>query len=564
MAALTAALLLGAFATEVADTDFWWHLKTGQYVLEQGSLPVPDPFAYTTDLGEESYPGERRVRYFNLTHEWLSQSLWYGLYAIGGFPLIALWKSLLLTLVCGLSGHLVWRAGCGVTAACLTALAAAPTLMLFASDRPARLTFALVAVFVTILELWRDGGSDRLLWLLPPLSVVWANSHGGFFMGWVALGCYAAEALGSQRRKPLWIAAAASVAASGLNPSGFGILGILAGYRESYLTQTLIEWSRPPLWGPPYVFQLLLYAAVVVVVARIKRVRVAHGLLLVAFGSAALLAFRNLPLAAFLAPALLAIHGLPLLTPRLPRLDPRLPTGLATGFVAALLVWMGSQGALLQLRAAEWKFPVEAARFVERQQIPGRMLNTYEYGGYLIWALGPQRQTFIDGRALNEAVYRDYQSLLHGADNPAQSPALRRRLLDQYDVNYVLMNGFEYVSGVVYPLILELGGPNAPEWKLIYHDAQAVVFVRDTPENAALIAEHGQPLSGVAEHLERSCRLYIERSPDLPACARTLGFLYLRAGDRERARSALALYLQHWPYGDPEAEQALRALGANP
>ena len=45
---LTAICLLGLFSTAIADTDFWWHLKTGQYIVERHSLPVPDPFAYTT------------------------------------------------------------------------------------------------------------------------------------------------------------------------------------------------------------------------------------------------------------------------------------------------------------------------------------------------------------------------------------------------------------------------------------------------------------------------------------------------------------------------------------
>lgn len=562
LAALTALLLLGLFSTEVADTDFWWHLKTGELVLETGQLPAPDPFAYTTDLGEESYPGEEKVRYFNLTHEWLSQAFWRLLYGAGGFPLLVLWKALLLTTACGLAGYLAWRSTRHVSVGCLAALAGSPVLWMFASDRPALLTFALVPIFVTILELWRDGGSNRRLWALPPLAVIWANSHGGFFMGWVVLGCYAVEALGSERRKPLWIAAAVSVAVSGLNPSGFGIVGILAGYRQSFLTQTLIEWSRPPLWGPPYVFQILLYATAAVLLLRLRKLRIAHGLLFVAFGAASLLAFRNLPLIAFTAPWLLAVYGWPLLESRIPPMGRKSAPAVAAGLVIVLLGFLGSQGSLFQLRAAEWKFPAEAAQFIQDTKPSGRMFNTYEYGGYLIWELGPEIQTFIDGRALNERVYRDYRSLLYGAEDPAQTKALRRRLMEQYGVGYVLMNGFEYVSGVVYPLILELGDPDEQDWKLVHSDAKAVVFVRNTPGNQDLIAEHEKPKSGVTEHLDASCRLYISQSPDLPSCARTLGFLYLRAGDAARARESLQLYLDHWPYGDPEAEQAFRSLGA--
>ena len=37
-------LLFGLFAREVYDSDFWWHLRTGQYIVEKRALPFPDPF----------------------------------------------------------------------------------------------------------------------------------------------------------------------------------------------------------------------------------------------------------------------------------------------------------------------------------------------------------------------------------------------------------------------------------------------------------------------------------------------------------------------------------------
>ena len=73
----------------------------------------------------------------------------------------------LLTLTSALTAFLAWRSTRNVTVACVAALLGAPVLLMFASDRPALLTFALVPAFVMILEVWRDGGSDRWLWLLP-------------------------------------------------------------------------------------------------------------------------------------------------------------------------------------------------------------------------------------------------------------------------------------------------------------------------------------------------------------------------------------------------------------
>src|SRR6201993_4511524 len=77
---MTAICLIGLFSTEIADTDFWWHLKTGQYIVERHALPVPDPFAYTTAMNPSEDAREAVVRRFNLTHEWLAQVLMYLAY----------------------------------------------------------------------------------------------------------------------------------------------------------------------------------------------------------------------------------------------------------------------------------------------------------------------------------------------------------------------------------------------------------------------------------------------------------------------------------------------------
>ena len=78
LVAVTAIFLLGLFSPEIYDTDFWWHLRTGQYVVQTHSLPAPDPFAWTTEQARDQYSGESRTRYFNLTHEWLAQAMLYG------------------------------------------------------------------------------------------------------------------------------------------------------------------------------------------------------------------------------------------------------------------------------------------------------------------------------------------------------------------------------------------------------------------------------------------------------------------------------------------------------
>ena len=173
---LTAICLVCLFAPEIADTDFWWHLKTGQFIVEHHSLPVPDPFAYTTALAPAS-PLELQVRHFNLTHEWLSQVLMYSAYALAGFPGIVMLRVILLGLLCGLAGFLAARLSASFYAGIAAACATASVMIAFAADRPGVVSFLGVAAFVTILELRRGWWA-----LLSGLALLWANCHGGFVL----------------------------------------------------------------------------------------------------------------------------------------------------------------------------------------------------------------------------------------------------------------------------------------------------------------------------------------------------------------------------------------------
>jgi hypothetical protein len=559
--ALAAICLLGLFSSEIADTDFWWHLRTGQFIVERHSLPVPDPFSYTTALqkpaplppghGSErtGYSGEEQIRHFNLTHEWLSQVLMYFLYLIGGFPAIDLFRAAMLTAVCGLSGFLAWRFSGNAYVGIAAAFATASIAVEFRADRPTLVTFLFVPLFVTILEV------RRALWVLVPLSLLWANCHGGFFMGWVVLLAYCAGAVFEQDRLRVWIVAACSIVISGLNPNGIGVISTLFEYRRSQMQGNLIEWHAPYLWGPPYAFNILLYASAAVLISNWRKVRLAHWLLYAAFTGASLLAFRNILLIGFLAPVLIAAY----FRPRLPKLN------IAWAVPVVLLIGIAvgvERGSVFQLHVAGWKIPVGAADYLAANHITAPMFNTYEEGGYLIWKLWPQERVFTDGRALSESVNRDYRQILYNMDSAVdQMTGPRAELLDRYGVQVVAMNTLEYVSGAVYPLALSLGRPENADWQLVFDDAQALVFLRRPPAGTPVYPDK---LQRVLQHMDTECAAYIEHSPGTPMCARTLADYWLRNGLKDRGREMLRLYLAHAPERDEEAERVWRQIGGGP
>jgi hypothetical protein len=202
---------------------------------------------------------------------------------------------------------------------------------------------------------------------------------------------------------------------------------------------------------------------------------------------------------------------------------------------------------------AAWRFPSGAADFVLAHGVTSRMFNTYEFGGYLIWRLWPQQRVFIDGRALSESIFNDYARILYnhsGADGGKTGLSL----LDQYGIQTIVMNGFEYSEGQVYNLMLAIS-TGLTEWKLVYNDPQAVVFMRQPPADVQVLDP-----SLTLNHMESECALHLDREPRYTLCARALGTVFSATGQLSRASQWLGIYLSRPHDPDPDAEQAYARL----
>jgi hypothetical protein len=538
---------LGLFSRELSDSDFWWHLETGEWIAHTHRLPVPDPFAYTTALARPAYAGEELVRYFNLTHEWLAQVSIFLIWRAAGFGGVVLLRALVLTLFCATAGWIVWRRRGNFYWASAAGLGAASVGVDFTNDRPYLATFLFLALTVAVLE------SRRRVWLLAPLFLLWANCHGGFFLGWIAVGAYAAEALwlrGRGRAQPgdkgVYFGSAAAVLVSGINPNGFRVLDILLLYRSSDMQSRLLEWAHPQLW-PPTAFSALLVAGAAVLAWQRGRVRVADWLLFAAFAAAGLTAVRNTILIGWFAPIAIASY--------LPwELRPRLVVRYAAAAIGVAALAIGvAQGRMFQLRAAEWKYPAGAADFLLAHDVRSRLFNTYEDGGYLMWRLSPREKVFIDGRALSDRLFADYARILYNHDATGGKDAFA--LLDQYGVETIVLKGFEFATGQMYLLAPGLADPAEAQWKLVYEDSSAMVFMRHPPADVAALDS-----MRIFPSLEAECELHLEHEPGYPRCARALGQMFSKLHEWPRARRWIGAYLDHSHGPDPEAEEQYRRL----
>lgn len=495
IANLAVVTLFVAIATMVtstgqpADTDTWWHLKTGQLIWQQGRIPLSDPFSHTV----AGAPW--------IDHGWLVQAiLWpfYQAFGLGGL-------ALLLAAAITLTFAIVYKqcAGRPYLAALAVLLAAISSSVVWAV-RPQIASLLLTAAVTFLLHCYRESGQARWLWPIPLLVVVWVNCHGGFVIALILLGCHlVGEVLNrlsysdperpspavQPRLRPLLLTLLACLPATLLNPNTYKMLPyafqtVSVGPLQDYIQ----EWAPPnfhSLQIQPFVWLLLLTMGALGLSRR--RANWIDLALLAVFAYMALLAVRNVALFALVAPPILTRHATPALrdmarAPRLAWLHPLLSPparpsprrSMALLNVLLLVLIVGAAAAtiglaLLRLSGpAAWGrgLPLEAAAYLDESDLPGKMFNTYNWGGYLIWSLHPETPVFVDGRtdlySFNGSVLDDYSTVHWGL-------AGWQEVLDRYDIGYVLTER----AGLLDSLLSREGG-----WELAYQDAVAVVYAR--------------------------------------------------------------------------------------
>lgn len=539
--ALAALALLAWFSSASSDSDTWWTLKTGQYIAQHHQLAVPDPFSFTTYLGNVGQ-AQAAMRDYNLRFEWLAELFLYWIYSAAGFTGIVLLRAVALSFFSATSGVVVYRRTRSLYRALAATWITAFLAGVFTSDRAYQFTDLFLAGTLLMLEFRRG------VWFLPLMFLVWANCHGGYVIGFAVLGAYVFEDVLKRGRdwRP-WAVATACFLLSGINPNGFRGLSILLSYRDSAMIRTLFEWQKVPLW-PPTLVTLLLAAALAVLVWQRGKARVADWVLLGAFGAAYYSAVRNTPLAGLVAPMVIFSY--------VPW--KRIMPAAAEWVVAALLlvgVGVGlAGGRAFQLHETPWKYPSGAADFLVAHGITGPMFNSWEKGGYLMWRLWPQERVFIDGRTLNDSVFGDYQRMIQ--DSPAVRGPSGRELLDKYGIQIIVLNGFETNSGEPYMLPVMLSNPAQTEWKLVYRDGQAMVFMRNPPAGVPAL-----PPQEVLGSLESQCEVILANDPDRPRCARGLGRLFARMGDVTRARRWMGEYMGRRKDSNPVDDRLYQQLG---
>jgi hypothetical protein len=380
-------IIVLAAALSPMASDTWWQLRAGGDMWTSRHVLLTDTYSYT------AYGA------FWPNHEWLSQVIFYGLYSLGGLPLLSLFTAAVIAAAWGIT----WRLSSGPPLQRLLILLPA---LVPASEHwaPRPHAFSLLFLPLAVLLVTRR----RYVWLVP-LFWLWANCHGGVVLGLVVVAAALAAAWLFEPGAFVKIALvfAGCLAAATMTPLGVSFWIEIPRSLARIRQYPLDEWLAPRLTEIPLA-PFWIIAAVFCGLVLIRRGRWRDT-------SSRQLAILCLPALVILPLALSAVRNVgPFLMLAAPAVSGLMPPGFASALTnrrrpqraipnLALMTFACLAVAITigvayrrQIRHLAWT-PLPEASLAALRQCPDNLYNRYDEGGFLIW-FAPGRRVFLDGR----------------------------------------------------------------------------------------------------------------------------------------------------------------------
>lgn len=440
--------LVGMFSLGISGNDFWWHVKAGEWMVTNISLPSIDTFSW--------FMQENGVKW--VSHEWLSQIVLYILHYLTGdlgMVFISLLAGITMMLMIVISNRKAIAANILIATAFLIPMTILVKNMFY--GRPHLISFFLLYATLSCLYAFRQNAKSRSIFLVPLIAVLWSNFHGGsstlpyilcfiFFVSGIfdfSSGKLHGERLSNRQLGVYLIMGLLSIAAVAVNPYGLHMLAYpYINMADAFQQEVINEWFAP---DAKKVFHLILFympffiVAVSLIISD-KKIRFVDLLVFLFFSN---MFFRSVRFAIVfnIAASFFVfdyLNGDALVFTR-PRRDK-----YAFGIIMFLFVVINVFSFFNMTRTARDGSLISVAleqKFVDfiKADAPKRLYNNYNYGVTLIYN---EIQTFVDARAdlFSPHNLRDSHSLENlRADSKAESKKFDpEAMINKYDFDAFL------------------------------------------------------------------------------------------------------------------------------
>jgi hypothetical protein len=454
----------------VTDFDTWWHLKVGDWIIQNSAVPHMGILSRTAaNRPWVAYSWGYEVL-LSLAYAWL------GLVGIGiyGAALTVVVAFSTYWMVRHLSGRF-WMSAllAGITGA---------AFLFNGAPRPVFFSYILFCALLTVLFESERTGHVRLLYWLPLLFVFWANLHIQFIYGLFTLclfaGIHVLQQIFAKLKfqpgyltdsklpwKPLVLVLAGCAAVTLVGPNLYHpYLAVLSYAKAKFTYKVIVELQPLPFRIFSNFIELFLAAAGFYAVGWQKKIS-PFKLALLAIAS--VVAFRTMRDAWFIClSAAACVADFPVDETAAYRKDSWRELAVTA---AAVIFLISASAPLIGFtpraldRAISADYPVDAINFLRRNSFPGPLYNNLNWGGFLMWYL-PELPVAVDGR--NDLYGDELDQVFYYSESAFPS----------YKTDpYLNESGLVVLQSTV-PLATVL--TIDPRFRLIYRDQVATVFAR--------------------------------------------------------------------------------------
>lgn len=486
-------IVQSCFRESLPLLDFWWHLKMGQVILENGAIPRTDIFSFTA-------AGKLFV-----VQNWLSEIILYLLYRFGGGALLISFNTVLFVAVI----FILWRMSLQLSHSLWASIFAAVVVALCmpVNIRPQVFSVLFFTLFYWILGSGKQTTSKRVYWL-PILMILWVNMHGAFLLGLALIAVFlivesiqwrvrAVRCGGSNGEKCIHLGSAfvLSLAATLVNPEGYAVyqyIGIVVNDTSSRLFVS--EWQPPHIMeaaGIVLYFIPFLLTANALILSR-ERPLLIDWVLFTVFAMFGITALRNC--------AWFQLISAPILARHLPLVPWQAVKGLwrpesfkrswftlteDSGRLRKINLALSGLLIVLTLISSPWwrslrngenlldkQTPVGAANYISERRLEGNIYHPQAYGDYLLWKLWPSQRVFFDGRVhlYGEEFVRQYFRI--------QEDSSWEQIMAEYSIDLMLLDKKMYEKAGHKRLSLLDKARKSSNWHVIFEDDISVLLAK--------------------------------------------------------------------------------------
>lgn len=504
------------------DTDYLWHIKQGEYIVQHMRIPHEDPFTYTP---KDDEPREQGI----LAWYWLADVILYAAYKTFGFHGLSVISAVFPALA--VLGLLLAAYRTHFLLAFILGVLATETFLGNANIKPNAFSVALAPFALLIFLHFRENlASWKRSWPLWAVMLLWANLHPGYVLFILALWAIAAgdtlthffaptdESL-AKAKNTLLLTLLAS-AATLINPV-FGLayhqvlvpllFNTSTGTHSQLIVseRSFIDFLQSLLSQGPSLKVFLIFPVIAMVLVPFalgisrKRMPIGETLGVLFVTAAFLFSVRTLPFFVVVGGALVYSQQI-FRFPLSQRFILITRTTALAGIIS--LAWHNLESARPGGLRDSFQYPKTLGEFLEKHRFTGNMLNDFTLGNYLLFAHYPQYKPFIDARQLNWSVFAESEAFLQGLSDKPENPvqgltvdsltavnAIRdlilhgdqhlptqqpywREILNKYNIDVVVSG--PAVSGNINWGLFKLLYDG--DWRMVYVGDYYVVFIRNT------------------------------------------------------------------------------------